>query len=56
MRMICTMHMCAYVTPKYIQYIHALFNTYTYAYAGSLMIESAGFQSALSPGPRCRVS
>ena len=41
MYMICTMHMCAYVTPKYIHYVHALFNTYTHAHAGSLMRHSS---------------
>ena len=37
MHMICTVHMCLYNTPEYIQYIHSHFNTYTYALAGSLM-------------------
>ncbi len=41
MHMICTVPMCLYITPEYIQYIHAHFNTYTYALAGSLM-EMAG--------------
>ena len=41
MHMICTVHMCLYVTPEYIQYIHSHFNTYTYALAGSLMVFKA---------------
>ena len=40
MHIICTVHMCMYVTPEYIQYIHAHFNTYTYALACSLMQET----------------
>ena len=38
MHMIYTVYMCQYVTPEYIQYIHAHFNTYTFAQAGSLML------------------
>ena len=37
MHTICTVHMCMYLTPRYKQYIHALFDTYRYAHAGSLM-------------------
>jgi hypothetical protein len=37
MHTICTVHMCMHLTPRYMQYIHALFNTYKYAHAGSLM-------------------
>ena len=46
MHMICTVHMCLYNTPGYIQYIHSHFNTYTYALAGSLMMSST------APGSR----
>jgi hypothetical protein len=34
---ICTVHICMYFFQKYIQYIHAIFNTYRYAHAGPLM-------------------
>ncbi len=37
MHTICTVHMCMYLTPRHNQYIHALFDTYRYAHAGSLM-------------------
>ena len=42
MHMICTVHMCLYNTPEYLQYIHSHFNTYTYALAGSLMLPGLG--------------
>jgi hypothetical protein len=42
MHTICTVHMCMYLTPIYKQYIHAVFDTYRYAHAGSLMLGAPG--------------
>ncbi len=51
MHTICTVHMCMYLTSIYKQYIHALFDTYRYAHAGSLM--ASDISSPVRPRPCC---